>query len=187
MATHSNTWQHTAPQCNALQHTATHCNQKQKGTWATPVAATHCSTLQHTATLDNTRQYTAIHCNTLAWGYLSDARHCNTLQHSAPHCTTLQHTAPHCNTLQHTATRSRRVLERLPSLQQCHVACNSGSVQSLCVTRGLGVYKLEVSEDVATLFPSNFSFLCVARWLGVRGQGLGFKGQKNVACNSDSV
>jgi len=33
-----------------------------------------------------------------------NAKHCNTLQHTATHCNTLQHTATHCNTLQRTVT-----------------------------------------------------------------------------------
>jgi len=49
MATHCNTWQHTATHGNTLQHMATHCN-----IW------------QHTAKHGNTLQDTATRCTTLS-------------------------------------------------------------------------------------------------------------------------
>ena len=98
-ATHYNTLQHNATQCNALhplvhttglcacQHTATRCNTLQHNT-----LATH---LQHTCnTLATHLQHTATHCNSLQL----TATHSNTLQHTATRCYTLQHI---CNTLQH--------------------------------------------------------------------------------------
>ena len=56
---------------------------------------------------------------------LSDARGCNTLQHTATHCNTLQHTATHCNTLQHTATHCNSLFDASGGMLDVH-ACMQG-------------------------------------------------------------
>jgi len=96
-ATHWDTLQNTAMQCNVRHAPAqTHCNTLQD-------TATHCTTLQRTATHCNALQhptYTRLDMHTctnvnkhkplLAWHTL--VRVCNnTLQHAAIHCNALQH------------------------------------------------------------------------------------------------
>jgi len=105
-----NTLQHTATHCNTLQHTATHCN-------TLPHTAIHCYTLQTLHLLVSPPQNPDDSPNNLfttengeerngrrgrgsgGVGGEREARHCNTLQHTATHCNRLHSAAPHCITL----------------------------------------------------------------------------------------
>ena len=117
MATHGNTWQHTATHNNTRQHTVTHRKTLAWGLrhkMMKHIMNTHYNTLQHSC---NTLQHTAAHCNSLQQHTLRDVatllqHNCHTLQHislgtmTAGTATHLQNTAAHCktthdNSLQH--------------------------------------------------------------------------------------
>jgi len=153
-ATHCNTLQHFATQCNTMQRTATHCMHHRKGLGI--ISATRCNTLQNlatSATPGDTLQHTATHCNTLQHAATRcttlqhtertikkvltsslqhTATHCNALQHTATHCNTLQHTATHCNTLQHTATHHQKGLG-IVTVHDCFIWWLLLSLPCMCV------------------------------------------------------